>query len=199
MKKSSEITNNQKAILNPETWVNAYADVLYNFAFLRVHRSEIAEDLVQDTFLQAIRSIGSFKGQSSEKTWLISILKNKIIDYYRKKSTQNELAFSGFASDDDNSHFFDNDGHWKDNTAPSYWDIQLGDDLEKREFTGFLQRCLSKLPEMWRAVFALKNVDELNSEEICKELQISSSNYWVIMHRSKLQLRDCLEKTWYKR
>lgn len=163
----------------------------------RVQRNEVAEDLVQDTFLYAVKSIGNFKGESSVRTWLTSILKNKIIDHYRKDSASRELSFSSFSSDeDDNSYFFEENGHWRAETAPRDWNGPLQGDLEKKEFRNFLQKCLAKLPELWRSVFSLKNMEDLDSGEICKELGISSSNYWVISHRSKLQLRDCLEKSW---
>ena len=95
-------------ILNPQKWVSNYADLLYGFAFTRVRSKDLAEDLIQDTFISALKSKDNFKGGSSESTWLISILRNKIIDHYRKSSTKNEVSMV-----EDSSFFEDEDGSWK--------------------------------------------------------------------------------------
>jgi RNA polymerase sigma-70 factor (TIGR02943 family) len=186
--------------LEPEKWVERYADALYSFALARVSRTEVAEDLVQETFLSAYKAKDSFLANASEKTWLISILKRKVIDYYRKKSTQNELNVLDNDYKSGTTHFFgndDNNGHWTYNAAPKTWGKDFETTVESKEFQGILQSCLGKLQPKLAAVFTLKNMDDLDSEEICKELGISPSNYWVMMHRAKLQLRECLEKNWY--
>ncbi len=192
---------NQK--LEPEKWIERYADILYSYAVARVSRQAIAEDLVQDTFLSAFKAKDSFLFNASEKTWLISILKRKIIDYYRKKSTQNELTiFDSDTKDDFMNHFFDtmgrSDGHWANKALPEKGNKSFETEVESKEFQTILQRCIEKLPVKWAAVFTLKNIDDLDSEEICKELEITPSNYWVIMHRAKLQLRECMELNWLK-
>lgn len=186
--------------LEPEKWVERYADALYSFAITRVNRQEVAEDLVQETFLSAYKAKDTFLNNAAEKTWLISILKRKVIDYYRKKSTQNELNIFDNDGKDGVSHFFGNDdsnGHWTDNAAPKTWGKDFETTVESKEFQSILQGCLGKLQPKLAAVFTLKNMDDMTSEEICKELGISPSNYWVMMHRAKLQLRECLEKNWY--
>jgi RNA polymerase sigma-70 factor (ECF subfamily) len=125
-------------------------------------------------------------------------MKRKIIDYYRKKSTQSELNI--LDNDKADGHFFnsggENAGHWNNMATPKEWTKDSSEKLESEEFYAVLKNCLGKLPEKWAAVFSLKNMDDLDSEEICKELQITSSNYWVLMHRAKLQLRECLEINW---
>lgn len=189
--------------LEPGKWIERYADYLFGFAFTRINRQDVAEDLIQDTFLSALKAQETFRHDSSEKTWLTSILKRKIIDYYRKKSTQSELnILDRDGKDGFTAHFFEAEGaktdHWVDSTAPKNWGNDFDTKVESDEFYGILQSCLGKLPEKWAAVFTLKNMDDLKSEEICKELGIAPSNYWVIMHRAKLQLRECMEKNWFK-
>ena len=190
-------------ILEPQKWIERYADLLFGYAYPRVNRQDVAEDLVQDTFFSALKAQDTFRHDSSEKTWLIAILKRKIIDYYRKKSTQNELNVLTEANGNDGfmNHFFEQeekyDGHWTDGSAPKNWRKDFETKVESDEFYDVLRKCLGKLPEKWSAAFTLKNMDDLESDEICKELEISPSNYWVIMHRAKLQLRECMEKNWF--
>lgn len=187
--------------LEPEKWIERYADSLFAYTLARINRRDVAEDLVADTFFSALKARESFQHNASEKTWLISILKRKIIDHYRKKSTQNELnVFDKEEKDDFMNHFFASDGRWDghwNNHAPKEWKGDFETPVESEEFYKILQDCLGKLPEKWAAAFTLKNMDDLDSEEICKELQISPSNYWVIMHRAKLQLRECMEMNWF--
>jgi RNA polymerase sigma-70 factor (ECF subfamily) len=189
--------------LEPEKWIERYSDILFNYTFSRINKREVAEDLVQETFLSALKGRDSYLGNASEKTWLISILKRKIIDYYRKKSTQNELnIFDKDAKDDFMNHFFDGDGgqngHWTEKASPQEWKKDLQPGVESDEFNSILKNCLGKMPEKWSAVFVLKNMEDMTAEEICKELGITSSNYWVLMHRAKLQLRECMETNWFK-
>ena len=67
--------------LNPENWVDQYSNALYTYAIVRVRKPDVAEEMVQETFLAALQALKRFKGRSSEKTWLIGILKHKIIEY----------------------------------------------------------------------------------------------------------------------
>ena len=192
------------ALLNPENWVTEYADYLYQFALSRVNEEEIAQDLVQDTFLSALKGKDKFKGNSAEKTWLCSILKNKIFDHFRCNYKQTLALEEGNSStenrtDEFSASYFDEEYKgWKTSTCPKEWDHPFPTDIEKKEFYFTLQKCLSFLPKTWASVFCLKNMDELSGEDICKELQITSSNLYIIMHRAKLQLRSCMEKTWFR-
>jgi RNA polymerase sigma-70 factor (ECF subfamily) len=175
-------------------WVEKYTADLLSWACHKVSNEELASDLVQDTFLAAAEKIESFKGNSSPKTWLFSILNNKIIDYYRKKIHQ-PVKF-------DNQHFslfFDENNSWKDSRKPKNWvDEAEGHLLDNQEFRMVLKNCLDALPENWNICVKLKYLTEKSGEEICQELDITPSNYWQIIHRAKLQLRDCIEKKWYK-
>ncbi len=190
-------------ILNPEKWVDNYADYLYTFAISRVNDEDEARDLVQDTFLSALKARNGFKGEASEKTWLVSILKRKVIDLYRKNAVRKEQSFE--KSDQYKvayGHYFTEEGfmpgEWQKQNTPKEWKINENSTIEKHEFKKILGQCLSKLPKMWASVFSLKHIDEESASTICKELEISSSNYWVIIHRAKLQMRECLEKNWLK-
>lgn len=188
--------------MDPQNWVEEYADYLYSFARYRVNREDLARDLVQDCFLSALRNLQNFKGDCSEKTWLTTILRNKIIDHYRKKSTSQELSGETGdpedAGDDFNGQFFDeNYKGWRPESRPSEWEDNPLTGVLRKEFYQVLKKCLDALPEKWAAAFTLKNMDDRSGEEVCKELGISSSNFWVIMHRAKLQLRSCMEKNWF--
>ncbi len=187
---------------NPNCWVEAYADELFRFAYFRVNNHELAEDLVQETFLSALNALEKFRLDCSEKTWLYNILKNKIIDHYRKKNPKYQPLSANEQVNDHQfyDHFFRADGpytgHWKNETAPAGFDVSPEDLLEEADFMRILMACLSLLPEIQADVFRLKNMDELKTDEICKELNISPSNLWVLIHRAKLQLRGCIEKNW---
>ena len=180
--------------LKPTTWVDKYADKLYRFALMRVSDKEVAEDLVQDAFLSALKNAENFRGEVSEINWLYTILKGKIIDHYKKASTR----LSENIGDTPLDFYFEKGGHWAKKSAPANWDIAYDTDrAETADFYHVLENCKHKLKEIQNAVFTLKYIDDKDSEDICKELGISSSNYWVLLHRAKLQLRECIERNWF--
>ncbi len=156
---------------------------------------------MQDTFLSAFKSKDTYNGTASEKTWLVSILKNKIIDYHKKASTKNEspLKLRGSLEAPSYDHFFNASkmGHWVNEVEPKDW-ADASIKAESKEFYTILQQCLSALPAKWAGIFSMNLLDDRESKEVCKEFEITSSNFWVIMHRSKLQIRECLEKNWLK-
>jgi RNA polymerase sigma-70 factor (TIGR02943 family) len=173
--------------------VKEYSDMLFRYALPRVSDSGIAKDLVQDTFLAAWRNIDNYKGETSEKNWLFTILKNKIIDHYRKASTRlTDNVDTSEATD-----MFNDKGHWENVSSPKDWGVDYNTAIENKEFYSILEKCKSKLKEIQNAVFSMKYLDGVESDEICKELNITPSNYWVLLHRAKLQLRGCLEKNWF--
>jgi len=181
------------ASLDPHTWVETHGDYLFSFARARVKDAEYAKDLVQETFLSALSKVDGFQGKSSIRTWLTAILKNKIIDGYRKKSlvtVSNDLVNWENASTD----FFGSDGKWTAEAKPVEFGVEDASALENKDIQRILKLCFDKLPDMWRMVFVMKHVDEEKSDIICKEMKITPSNFWVIIHRAKLSLRDCLQK-----
>lgn len=180
--------------LNAQKWVDDYGDMLYRYALPRVSDGEVAKDLVQETFLAAWRNYENFKGEISEKNWLFTILKNKIIDHFRKASTRLTDSLPGIA---DNDPYFDSGEHWTSVTAPKEWSVDTDSVIDKKEFYEVLGKCKSALKQIQNTVFTMKYLDGLESEDICKALNITASNYWVLIHRAKLQLRACLEKNWF--
>lgn len=197
------MTKHKKYGCNPSEWVDQFSEEFFRFAVYRVRSQAIAEDLVQDTFLSALNSIDKFRGDCPEKSWLYNILRNKIIDHFRKKTNQEIKQSSSFLENDEDNffhRFFNKDGkyinHWTDDASPKDWDISADTIMEREEFMRFLMLCLSFLPETWSKVFSLKNIEEFTTKEICKELDITPSNLWTIIHRAKLQLRGCMEQKW---
>ena len=193
------MVENQKFACNPNVWVDDYSEEFFRFAMYRVKNREVAEDLVQETFLSALKSLGKFRRDCPEKSWLYNILRNKVIDYFRKKTNHEIKRSSALVETDDDAfygQFFKKEGQWNNDAAPENWDISADKIFEREEFMQFLMLCLSLLPETWAKVFSMKNIDDFTTKEICKELDITSSNLWTIIHRAKLQLRGCLEKRW---
>ncbi len=177
---------------DPLSWVEKYADYLYGFAMLSVRDENVAKDLVQDTFLAGLQRLDRFEGNSKEKTWLTAILKNKIADFYRKRSA-NKIRSEGNELKD----FFDAEsGHWTEKDYPRAFGLEIDNPLMMKELGAILNDCLIKLPGLWFSVFSMKHMDDLTSELICTELKLSTANFWVIMHRTKLNLRACLQKNW---
>jgi RNA polymerase sigma-70 factor (ECF subfamily) len=183
----------EQVLLNTDKWIDNYADYMYNYAIVRVNDSDLAKDLVQDTFFAGLKSAKNFQGKSTERTWLISILKRKIIDHYRKinsKKGQSEVRMNFY---DDG----ENEGNWLEERVPQSWDNQSEKSVENDELKSQLESCISALPEKYGMVFRLKTIQEFETEEICKELDITASNLWVIIHRARTQLRKCMEDNWF--
>jgi RNA polymerase sigma-70 factor (TIGR02943 family) len=188
-------TENPKMLL--ENWVNQFSDELYCWAFYKTSSKETAEDLVQETFLSAFHKIETFQGKSQPKTWLFAILNNKLIDYYRKSAKTTKKTFSltensGFALSED---LFNSNGCWKSNNVRAIWD-QEKELLDNPEFNLVLQGCMNDLPPKWKLAVTSKYLSDKDTTAICQELEITTSNYWQIVHRSKLLLRKCLEMKW---
>src|SRR5476649_1518550 len=124
--------------IDPHTWVKTHADYLYAFAIKRIADEELARDLVQDTFLAALEKVNSFEGKSSERTWLTAILRNKIIDVYRKKSSRLLNADVEKAEDEQADFFVEEDGHWTPERAPREFGIDNHDPVVNKEFNSIL-------------------------------------------------------------
>lgn len=184
----------QKHTLNPKKWIELYADYLYNYALIRVNNQDLSKDLVQETFFSGLKGKGNFKGLASERTWLVSILKRKIIDHYRKINSikgKKEIRMN-FYDDGENK------GNWLEERIPVSWGNAAERNIENQELKNALEGCIDNLPEKYRMVFLLKSVQNYETEEICNELDITASNLWVIIHRARQQLRRCLEDNWFK-
>jgi len=171
---------------------------LMRFALLQLRNQTAAEDVVQETLLAAIEGGSGFSGKSSIRTWLTGILKHKIIDQIRRQARE-EPILGGDADPEQNEAdavdaMFVEDGHWSH--APSHW----GDpdrSFENTQFWRVFEICSRLMPARTARVFVMREVMELTTEEICKELDISTTNCWVMLHRARLSLRECLEQKWF--
>jgi RNA polymerase sigma-70 factor (ECF subfamily) len=175
-------------------WVELYSDTMYSWAYHKTSSKETAEDLVQETFMAVIQSINKFEGKSNPKTWLFSILNNKINDYYRSSFRKPMVNDSNIIE-----RVFDTDGQWKTEERPHLWAEETEHLLDNNEFQDTLGSCMKKLPDNWYAAIHLKYHEDKDSRIICQELQITPTNFWQILHRAKLQLRKCLELYWFKK
>ena len=184
---------------DPTEWLDLYGDYLYRYAMFRLRNATVAEDLVQDTLLAALQSRDKYRGQSHEKTWLVGILKHKILDHFRRIERNREVSDEPEGAED--YHPFDKTGewtgHWITEEAPRDWQVDASAILEQKEFWEVFNRCLSELPEKTAAAFTLREVDGLSSEEICDVLNLSRNNLWVMLHRARLKLRSSLEAHWF--
>ena len=183
----------------PESWVDEHGDYLYSFALLRLRDRELAEEVVQETFLAALKARNNFAQLSSERTWLIGILKHKIIDHFRRSSRERPVADFETAWNDDDSFMTSGEWvrHWNREYAPVEWKDDPTQVVEQQEFWEVFNRCLAQLPRRLAEVFTLREIDGLSSEEICKTLNISPNNLWVMLHRARALLRRSSETSWF--
>jgi len=175
--------------------INAQRTYLLRIARLQLRDGDVAEDVVQDTLLAALEGAARFSGKSSVKTWLVGILKHKIIDVIRQR--MREPVASTLADDADldaSEDFFDRTGHWA--SKPEEWQ-DASRSLEQQQFLGMMDFCLEKLPPNQGRAFMLREVFELEADEICKTLSVTSTNLWVLLYRARLALRQCLEQNWF--
>jgi RNA polymerase sigma-70 factor (ECF subfamily) len=187
------------ALSDPERWVELHGDYLFKYAILRLRNATKAEDAVQETFLAALKGGKAFAGKSAEKSWLVGILKNKIFDYYR--TAGREMAFTDleFYSDEESGRFVSEGafkGSWIHELGPEEWP-NPGQGLDNEKFWQAYRDCAGKLPKNIAAVFNLRELDGVESKEICALLNISESNLWVMLHRARMALRRCLETNWF--
>jgi len=182
---------------NPAEWLDLYGDALYRYALLRVHDESQAEDLVQETLLAALKSHGRYDGSAAEKTWLIGILKHKIVDLFRKSSRETGEEFDEDRVCLDMEASFDKHGDWQ---------IEVGNwsrpdkALEQEQFWQALSDCVERLPPRLARLFVLREIDGIESDEIREVLAISTANnLWVMLSRMRLQLRLCLDVSWFNK
>ncbi|MBX3661372.1 MAG: sigma-70 family RNA polymerase sigma factor [Burkholderiales bacterium] len=168
---------------------------LLRYARLQLRNPAQAEDAVQETLLAAIEGAARFSGKSSLRTWLTGILKHKVIDQLRRSAREQPLeAADDRAEAEAIDALFAGDGHWRD--MPSDWGNPDAA-LENSRFRAAFELCLQRLPERTARAFTMREVMEMTTPEICQELQITSTHCWVLLHRARLTLRECLEITWF--
>jgi RNA polymerase sigma-70 factor (ECF subfamily) len=181
---------------DPETWVDRHGDSLYRYALLRLRVPDLAADVVQETFLEALRARHSFAGRSSERTWLIGILRHKIVDQLRRSVRESPTGQGGSHGAPEGSPF-DRRGHWK--VEPASWGGDPSREIESREFWDAFGRCLAGLPRGLADAFFLRELDGAGADEVQRTLGITPANFWKRLHRARLLLRQCLESGWFGR
>lgn len=184
---------------DPGRWVDDYGDYLFRFALARLRDPVKAEDAVQETFLAALKGVGTFAGRSAEKSWLVGILKRKIFDHFRKASRETTFTDLDFYRDEEGDRFVAGGlgaGGWIHELGPQAWP-DAGQSLDNELFWKAYGDCAGRLPQKVAAVFNLREVDGVESREICAMLNISESNLWVMLHRARMALRRCLETNWF--
>jgi len=188
------------SLSDPERWVEEHGDYLFKFAVLRLRDESRAEDMVQETFLAALKGGQHFGGRSAEKSWLVGILKNKIYDHYRKASRETTFSDLQFYDEEEQERFVSNgmgQGGWIHELGPQEWQ-KAGEGLDQEIFWRTYRDCAAKLPEKVAAVFNLREVDGLSGKEVCALLNVTESNLWVMLHRARMALRQCLEINWFE-
>jgi len=175
--------------------LETHRNYLLRVALLQLRDRDLAEDVVQETMIAALQGAADFSGRSTVKTWLTGILKHKIIDAIRRRSRERPISSLEDEADiDDFDALFNQRGAW--DAPPAEW----GDptrSLEQRQFFEVLEICMDRLPPNTARVFMMRELLELTSDEICKELSITSTNLWVILYRARMSLRKCLEDEWF--
>jgi RNA polymerase sigma-70 factor (ECF subfamily) len=172
--------------------VQALRPALLRFARSQLRNDAWAEDCVSETMLAALEKPQSFAGQSQLKTWLVGILKHKVVDQLRRNARE-ATVLSADDGEDLDADLFGADGSWRE--APADW----GDpehELRQRQFFEVLEACMDHLPPTQGRVFLMREWLELSGEEICKALGLTATNLWVLLHRARLRLRECLQQGW---
>lgn len=170
--------------------VEDHSDYLLSFAMSKLSDRELAKDLVQDTLVSALMKLDTFEHRSKLRTWLTSILNRKIIDHWRKAETRYTDPVSSFFDQDDDKR------HWFIEKQGGMYSKSIVDKISDDETLTELQECIDGLPEKWQGIISSKYLQEKESEQICNDFAVTPSNLWVIIHRSKLLLRDCLKSKW---
>jgi RNA polymerase sigma-70 factor (ECF subfamily) len=189
-------TTKQK-LSSPESWIAQHGDFLFRFAMSKLRDEHMAEDAVQETLLAALQGHKSFSGDSAERTWLVGILKHKIVDLIRKKVREPTLLNVDepieFAQEESTDTLFDETGHWV--TPSTDWG-NPDKMLEQKRFWQILTDCLKRLPPQLAMLYSLREISGMDTEEICKDLNITPTNSWVMLHRARLGLKQCFEIHW---
>ena len=165
-------------------------EALCRYASHRVRDQTATEDLVQETLLAALRDQARFRDESSVRTWLVGILRHKIADYWRRLQRDGSTE-----SDQAVDSLFDERGTWR--SRPGGWMPDPSQLSANEDFWSVVEQCLDQLPAQARSVFAMRVIDGVSGEGVCKALEISATNLWVLLHRARLRLRTCLETRWF--
>jgi RNA polymerase sigma-70 factor, ECF subfamily len=185
-----------KSAGSPDAWLDEHGGALYRYALAQTRDPHQAEEAVQETLLAALQARDRFAGGASVRTWLIGILKHKVMDLFRRQAREVQLddpddleAPDGSSAEDD----FEPSGHWRN--RPADWG-NPEEILERGQFMAILQRCLDALPERLSRLFWLREVMEEDTETICQDMTITPTNLWTMLYRARTGLRRCLDRNW---
>lgn len=182
---------------DPDDQMGSLRGDMLKFARMQLRDDAAAEDAVQETFAAALSNRKSFGQRAQLKSWIFGILKNKIVDIIRER-TRSPNAFPAVEEIPENAYdeLFDENGFWQEDARPSSW----GDpekSFSRRQFWDVFEICLTRLPENTARIFMMREMLGFETDEICKELAISPTNCWVVLHRARMGLRLCLEERWF--
>jgi len=178
--------------IDPEA-LQQHRSYLLRYAILQLRDSNLAEDAVQETLVAALESRDKFSAQSSVRTWLVGILKHKILDMLRKRAREPELNVAE-GEDGLMDSLFSANGHWA--TPPQSW-ADPEQSIENTRFWEVFEQCNQRMPLNTARAFMMREFMDMTTEEICRELSISTANCWVLLHRARLALRECLDLRWF--
>ena len=185
------------SLTSPEQWLKKHGDYLFRFAMLQLRDEHLAEDAVQETLLAALESRHQYSGNASEKTWLSGILKHKIVDLIRKKVREPTQEYFDEQLDETQTEainaLFDDRGHWI--TPPQDWG-NPEKMLDQKRFWEIFTECMKRLPPQLALLYSLREISGLATDEICKDMQITATNSWVMLHRARIGLKQCFELNW---
>lgn len=176
-----------------KSWIEQYSGALLKRALYVLSNKEDAQDVVQEVFLAAYSAYDSFEGKSNVLTWLMAILNRKVADFYRKKyKSEPNIRLD---------HFFDETGSWKNNDVLNDWNVSGEEDelLDNKDFNKTLEECIEELPSKWKILLKMYYIEEKKAPEVSQELNVSTTNLWKILQRSRMQLRECLEFNWFSK
>ena len=183
--------------LRPDQWLDEHGDALYRYALARTGRTEVAQDLVQETLLAAWQGRDRFQGTASERSWLLGICRHKALDHLRRVGRDVMRDNAAGAVEGAEATYFTDKGAWRQ--PPSAWSTDPLDEAEAQAFLQALQQCLSALPEAQRDGFSLHSLEGLEPAQVSTTLDISVSHFYVLLHRARLGLRRCLQRRWFGR
>lgn len=172
-------------------WIEQYSEALLRRAIHLLSDKTEAEDIVQEVFISAFSSYESFEGKSKPLTWLMKILSHKVSDFYRRKyRSEPEIRLD---------HFFDETGSWKNDDVLNDWNVSDKDTelLDDKDFGKTMNDCIEDLPPRWKIPMKMYYLEEKKAQEVSQEMDISTTNLWKILQRSRMQLRECLEINWF--
>lgn len=184
--------SNLPETVNPDAWVDEHGDYLYRYAWSRLRDTNAAEEVVQETMLAGVRFSQQYSGKGSERGWLLGILKRKIVDYVRLRQRYDRDGGS-IEDSDPTTMLFDQNGNWRAGSMPDTPEQKV----ESLELWDVVRDCLNHLPKGQADVFMLTVMEEMDSQDVCHQLEITPSNLWVRLHRARLGLARCVGSKWF--